>query len=67
MHDLSAAEDIAIDAFSDPVVYRHRYNFKVTLKTYLLVGSILTDTDRTRYQLSEEHLQMLKEVLGISE
>lgn len=37
VHDLSAAEDIAIDAFTDLVVHRHRYNFKVTLKTYLFM------------------------------
>ena len=35
VHDIHAAEDIAIDAFSDLVVNKHRYNFKVTLKTYL--------------------------------
>lgn len=28
VHDIHAAEDIAIDAFSDLVVHRHRYNFK---------------------------------------
>ena len=33
--DTAAAEDIAIDAFSDLIVHPHRYNFKVTLKTYL--------------------------------
>lgn len=37
VHDIAAAEDIAIDAFSDLVVHRHRYNFKVTLKTYLFM------------------------------
>ena len=37
VHDIHAAEDIAIDAFSDLVVHRHRYNFKVTLKTYLFM------------------------------
>ena len=37
VHDVHAAEDIAIDAFSDLVVHRHRYNFKVTLKTYLFM------------------------------
>ena len=35
VHDTHAAEDIAIDAFSDLVVHKHRYNFKVSLKTYL--------------------------------
>lgn len=39
VHDTQAAEDIAIDAFADLIVHRHRYNFKVTLKTYLyMVG-----------------------------
>ena len=39
VHDIHAAEDIAIDTFSDLIVHRHRYNFKVTLKTYLyMVG-----------------------------
>ena len=33
VHDVHAAEDIAIDTFSDLVVNRRRYNFKVTLKT----------------------------------
>ena len=39
VRDTHAAEDIAIDVFSDLVVHRHRYNFKVRLKTYLyMVG-----------------------------
>ena len=37
VHDIHAAEDIAIDTFSDLVVNRHRYNFKVSLKTYLFM------------------------------
>ena len=37
VNDIHAAEDIAIDAFSDLVVHKHRYNFKVTLKTYLFM------------------------------
>ena len=37
VHDIHAAEDIAIDAFSDLVVNKHRYNFKGTLKTYLFM------------------------------
>ena len=37
VHDIHAAEDIAIDAFSDLVVNKHRYNFKVTMKTYLFM------------------------------
>ena len=39
VHDAHTAEDIAIDTFSDLVVHKHRYNFKVSLKTYLyMVG-----------------------------
>ena len=37
VHDIHVAEDIAIDVFSDLVVNKHRYNFKVTLKTYLFM------------------------------
>ncbi len=37
IHDVHAAEDIAIDVFSDLIVHRHRYNFKVTLKTYVFM------------------------------
>lgn len=37
VHDVHAAEDIAIDTFADLVVHRHRYNFKVTLKTYVFM------------------------------
>ena len=35
VQDIHTAEDIAIDTFSDLLVHRHRYNFKVSLKTYL--------------------------------
>ena len=39
VQDIHTAEDIAIDTFSDLLVHRHRYNFKVSLKTYLyMVG-----------------------------
>ena len=37
VHNIHTAEDIAIDAFSDLVVYPDRYNFKVSLKTYLFM------------------------------
>lgn len=35
VHDIHAAEDLAMDAFSDLIVHPHRYNFKVSLKTYV--------------------------------
>ncbi|MBR5273443.1 MAG: RNA polymerase sigma factor [Clostridia bacterium] len=37
VHDVHAAEDIAIDVFSDLISNRRRYNFKVTLKTFLFM------------------------------
>ena len=37
VHDIYAAEDIAIEVFMDLVVHRHRYNFKHSLRTYLFV------------------------------
>ena len=35
--DFQASEDIAIDVMSDLIVNKKRYNFKVTLKTYLFM------------------------------
>ena len=37
VHDLDAAEDLAIDTFMYLIVHRHRYNFKTSLKTYLFM------------------------------
>ena len=35
VRDMQTAEDLAIDVFTDLIVHKHRYNFKVSLKTYL--------------------------------
>ncbi len=37
VHDMNAAEDIAVDAFLDLLVHRHRYHGKTTFKTYLFM------------------------------
>ncbi len=37
VHDTAAAEDIALDAFTQLVVNKHRYNFQISLKTYLFM------------------------------
>ena len=37
INDFQASEDIAIDTFTDLVVNKKRYNFKVALKTYLFM------------------------------
>ena len=37
VQDVHTAEDIAMDVFSELIVHRHRYHFKVSLKTYLFM------------------------------
>jgi len=37
VRDVHAAEDIAIDVMSELIVHKKRYNFKVSLKTYLFM------------------------------
>ena len=37
VNDYAAAEDLAVDAFSDLIVHKSRYNFKTSLKTYLFM------------------------------
>lgn len=37
VRDMAVAEDIAIDVFTDLIVHRHRYDFRVKLKTYLFM------------------------------
>ena len=37
VQDIPAAEDIAMDVFADLIVHKHRYNFRVSLKTYLFM------------------------------
>lgn len=37
VRDLAAAEDIALDVFAQLAVEKHRYDFRVSLKTYLFM------------------------------
>ena len=57
VHDESVAEDIAIDTFSDLIVHKHRYNFRVSLKTYLfMIGrsrALNYIKRRSRFQMVE--------------
>ena len=50
VRDPYAAEDIAIDTLSDLVVHRHRYNFKVSLKTYLYMVGRSRALDHLRHR-----------------
>ena len=58
VHDIHAAEDIAIDAFSDLVVHKHRYNFKVSLKTYLYTVGRSRALDYLRKQRKAELVEL---------
>ena len=58
VHDTHAAEDIAIDIFSDLVVHRHRYNFKVPLKTYLYMVARSRALDHIKHRRVIEFTQL---------
>ena len=66
VHDTHAAEDIAIDTFSDLVVHRHRYNFKVSLKTYLYMVGRSRALDYIKHRKVIEFTE-LSEVQDIAE
>lgn len=59
VRDTAAAEDIAIDVFTELIVHKHRYNFKVQLKTYLfMIGrSRALNFLKHRKHLAETELQ----------
>ena len=50
--DLDTAEDIAMDVFAELVLHPRRYNFKVSLKTYLFMlgkSRVLNELKRRRF------------------
>jgi len=68
VHDMDAAEDLAIDTFMYLIVHRHRYNFKTSLKTYLFMIGRSRALDYIRHQskftmveLSEAETQLPSE------
>ncbi len=50
VQNIHTAEDIAVDVFADLIVHKHRYNFKVTLKTYLFMLGRSRALDWLRHQ-----------------
>ena len=64
VQDVHTAEDIAIDVFSDLVVHKNRYNFKVSLKTYLymLGRSRALDYIRRRKTICFEDISQTEEL-----
>ena len=67
VHDTHAAEDIAIDAFSDLIVHKHRYNFKVTLKTYLYMIGRSRALDYLKHRKVIEFTELTEETEVSSE
>ena len=68
VHDMDAAEDLAIDTFMYLIVHRHRYNFKTSLKTYLfMIGrSRALDYIRHRKVVTEVELSEAEGEQGTS-
>ena len=58
VHDPPPADDIAIEVFSDLVVHRHRYNFKVSLKTYLYMLGRSRALDYLRHRKLQELVEL---------
>ena len=50
VRDVHTAEDIAMDVFSELIVHQHRYNFKVSLKTYLFMLGRSRALDHLRHR-----------------
>ena len=66
VHDTHAAEDIALDTFPDLIVHRHRYNFKVSLKTYLFMVGRSRALDYIRHRKIIDFSE-LSEAEGVSD
>ncbi len=60
VRDTATAEDIALEAFTDLVVYRHKYNFKVSLKTYLYMIGRSRAIDYIRRRRTIEFVDIAK-------
>lgn len=66
VRDFHTAEDIAIDVFSDLIVHRSRYNFKVSLKTYLFMIGRSRALDHIKHRKIIEFTE-LDEAKGLSD
>ncbi len=79
VHDLYAAEDLAIDTLTELIVNPRRYNFKTSLKTYLFSiarhkaldyirhRSHITVTELEKAEGGEEQVKSPEEMLLLSE
>ena len=48
LHNISDAEDAAMDAFADLIIHRHRFSFNCALKTYLFTLTRHKAVDKIR-------------------
>lgn len=69
LQDLPAAEDVAMEAMTDLFFHKHRYNFKVSLKTYLFMlgKSRALNELKHRKSLRETALSEAEELAETSE
>ena len=59
VQDIHTAEDIAIDVFSDLIVHKHRYNFKIALKSYLYMLGRSRALDHIKHRLHTRLIGLL--------
>ena len=62
LHDLHAAEDVAIDVFSELIVHKSRFNFKVPLKTYLFMIGRSRALDYIRHRKVIDFVELSEEL-----
>ena len=66
VHDYHTAQDIAMDVFADLIVYPNRYNFKVSLKTYIYMCARSRALDHLKRQRVIRFTQ-LEEALALAD
>ncbi len=66
VNDYGTAEDIAIDVFMYITVHPHRYNFKVSLKTYLFMLGRSRAIDHIRKRKRSNEAQLDGSEAGLS-
>ncbi len=62
VHDFHTAEDIAMDVLADLIANRHRYNFKVKLKTYLYMVARSRALDCLKHRKVYKQTELSEEI-----
>ncbi len=58
VNDIQAAEDISIDVFSELIVHRGKYNFRVSLKTYLFMRGRSKALDYIKHRKVRSYVEL---------